>query len=174
MCILREISKHLNSDGSVNIDGFKVIYIAPMRSLVQEMVANFSKVHTHMYMYMYMLYICTYTFYICTYTCTCFKRTFYMYMYIHCTCTCIKSCIVTYIQHVHCVCLWFICTFESYNTLFQILKRILLLMPSIFLFWSPLYSVHVLVFLLVHLSIHFSTYLFIHSPISCPFYFIAS
>lgn len=43
LCILREISKHLNSDGSVNIDGFKVIYIAPMRSLVQEMVANFSK-----------------------------------------------------------------------------------------------------------------------------------
>ncbi len=44
LCILREIGKHLAPDGSVNLDEFKVIYIAPMRSLVQEMVANFSKV----------------------------------------------------------------------------------------------------------------------------------
>ena len=44
LCILREISKHLNPDGSVNVDEFKVIYIAPMRSLVQEMVGNFGKV----------------------------------------------------------------------------------------------------------------------------------
>lgn len=43
LCILREINKHMNSDGSVNLDEFKVIYVAPMRSLVQEMVANFSK-----------------------------------------------------------------------------------------------------------------------------------
>ena len=45
LCILREIHKHMNSDGSINLDEFKVIYVAPMRSLVQEMVANFSKVH---------------------------------------------------------------------------------------------------------------------------------
>ena len=44
LCILREIHKHMNSDGSINFDEFKVIYVAPMRSLVQEMVANFSKV----------------------------------------------------------------------------------------------------------------------------------
>lgn len=43
MCILREISKHLNEDGSVRKDEFKCIYIAPMRSLVQEMVGNFKK-----------------------------------------------------------------------------------------------------------------------------------
>lgn len=44
LCILREMSKHMNSEGKVNIDEFKVIYVAPMRSLVQEMVGNFSKV----------------------------------------------------------------------------------------------------------------------------------
>ena len=44
LCILREIHKHMNPDNSVNLDEFKVIYVAPMRSLVQEMVANFSKV----------------------------------------------------------------------------------------------------------------------------------
>lgn len=36
----------MNADNSVNLDEFKVIYVAPMRSLVQEMVANFSKVCT--------------------------------------------------------------------------------------------------------------------------------
>ncbi|KAI1727001.1 sec63 brl domain-containing protein [Ditylenchus destructor] len=41
MCILREISKHMNQDGSIRKDEFKCIYIAPMRSLVQEMVGNF-------------------------------------------------------------------------------------------------------------------------------------
>ena len=45
LCILRELHKHMSSDGSINLDEFKVIYVAPMRSLVQEMVANFSKVH---------------------------------------------------------------------------------------------------------------------------------
>ena len=44
LCILREINKHMTPDGTVNLDEFKVIYVAPMRSLVQEMVANFSKV----------------------------------------------------------------------------------------------------------------------------------
>lgn len=34
----------MNADNSVNLDDFKAIYVAPMRSLVQEMVANFSKV----------------------------------------------------------------------------------------------------------------------------------
>ena len=44
LCILREINKHMTPDGTINLDEFKVIYVAPMRSLVQEMVANFSKV----------------------------------------------------------------------------------------------------------------------------------
>uniref|UniRef100_A0A0N5BBZ1 U5 small nuclear ribonucleoprotein 200 kDa helicase n=1 Tax=Strongyloides papillosus TaxID=174720 RepID=A0A0N5BBZ1_STREA len=43
MCILREVSKHMNSDGTIRLDEFKCIYIAPMRSLVQEMVGSFSK-----------------------------------------------------------------------------------------------------------------------------------
>ncbi|KAK6033881.1 DEAD/DEAH box helicase [Cooperia oncophora] len=43
LAILREIGKHLNEDGSVKLDEFKCIYIAPMKSLVQEMVGNFTK-----------------------------------------------------------------------------------------------------------------------------------
>ncbi|VDK71756.1 unnamed protein product, partial [Onchocerca ochengi] len=43
LCILREISKHMNADGSIRMDEFKCIYIAPMKSLVQEMVGNFTK-----------------------------------------------------------------------------------------------------------------------------------
>jgi len=46
MAMLREIGKHINLDGTINVDDFKIIYIAPMRSLVQEMVGNFSKVRT--------------------------------------------------------------------------------------------------------------------------------
>ncbi len=34
----------MNPDNSVNLDDFKIIYVAPMKSLVQEMVANFAKV----------------------------------------------------------------------------------------------------------------------------------
>lgn len=44
MCMLREIGKHINPDGTINVDNFKIIYIAPMRSLVQEMVGSFGKV----------------------------------------------------------------------------------------------------------------------------------
>ncbi|XP_063371470.1 U5 small nuclear ribonucleoprotein 200 kDa helicase [Cydia amplana] len=43
LCILREVGKHVNDDGTVNASDFKMIYVAPMRSLVQEMVGNFSK-----------------------------------------------------------------------------------------------------------------------------------
>uniref|UniRef100_A0A8C8K5Z9 U5 small nuclear ribonucleoprotein 200 kDa helicase n=1 Tax=Oncorhynchus tshawytscha TaxID=74940 RepID=A0A8C8K5Z9_ONCTS len=43
MAMLREIGKHINLDGTINLDDFKIIYVAPMRSLVQEMVGNFSK-----------------------------------------------------------------------------------------------------------------------------------
>ncbi|CAH2236758.1 jg14251 [Pararge aegeria aegeria] len=43
LCVLREVGKHVNDDGTVNVNDFKMIYVAPMRSLVQEMVGNFSK-----------------------------------------------------------------------------------------------------------------------------------
>ncbi|XP_058793100.1 U5 small nuclear ribonucleoprotein 200 kDa helicase [Phymastichus coffea] len=43
LCMMREIGKHINDDGTINADDFKIIYIAPMRSLVQEMVGNFGK-----------------------------------------------------------------------------------------------------------------------------------
>lgn len=44
MAMLREIGKHINMDGTINVDDFKIIYVAPMRSLVQEMVGSFGKV----------------------------------------------------------------------------------------------------------------------------------
>lgn len=43
LCMMREIGKHINEDGTINADDFKMIYVAPMRSLVQEMVGNFGK-----------------------------------------------------------------------------------------------------------------------------------
>lgn len=43
LTMMREIGKHINDDGTINVDDFKIIYVAPMRSLVQEMVGNFSK-----------------------------------------------------------------------------------------------------------------------------------
>ncbi|XP_071957394.1 U5 small nuclear ribonucleoprotein 200 kDa helicase-like [Antedon mediterranea] len=43
LTILREIGRNINMDGTINVDAFKIIYIAPMRSLVQEMVGNFNK-----------------------------------------------------------------------------------------------------------------------------------
>ena len=44
LCMMREIGKHISSDGTINTDDFKIIYVAPMRSLVQEMVGSFRKV----------------------------------------------------------------------------------------------------------------------------------
>lgn len=44
LTMMKEIGKHINSrDGSIRADEFKIIYVAPMRSLVQEMVTNFGK-----------------------------------------------------------------------------------------------------------------------------------
>lgn len=44
LCMLREIGKYVNpSDGRIQVDQFKIIYIAPLKSLVQEMVGNFGK-----------------------------------------------------------------------------------------------------------------------------------
>ncbi|KAF0990898.1 hypothetical protein HZS_5841, partial [Henneguya salminicola] len=43
LCIMREVGKCLTADNKINVDEFKIIYVAPMKSLVQEMVQNFSK-----------------------------------------------------------------------------------------------------------------------------------
>lgn len=43
LTMMREIGKHINTDGTINTDEFKIIYVAPMRSLVSEMVGNFTK-----------------------------------------------------------------------------------------------------------------------------------
>eukprot|EP01133_Synstelium_polycarpum_P007678 gene7678-8985_t len=42
LAILHEIGLHIQQDGSIDLDSFKIVYIAPMKSLVQEMVQNFS------------------------------------------------------------------------------------------------------------------------------------
>jgi pre-mRNA-splicing helicase BRR2 len=42
-CMLHEMGKHLKEDGTMDLEAFKIIYIAPMRSLVQEVTGNFSK-----------------------------------------------------------------------------------------------------------------------------------
>ena len=44
LCMMREIGKYVNpNDGHIDTDQFKIIYIAPLKSLVQEMVGSFSK-----------------------------------------------------------------------------------------------------------------------------------
>lgn len=44
LTMLREIGKHRNPDtGEINLDEFKIIYIAPLKALVQEQVGNFGK-----------------------------------------------------------------------------------------------------------------------------------
>lgn len=43
LTMLREIGLHRNSDGKINTAAFKIVYVAPMKSLVQEMVLNFGK-----------------------------------------------------------------------------------------------------------------------------------
>lgn len=43
LAMMREIGKHINDDGTINADEFKIIYVAPMRSLVQEMVGEFGR-----------------------------------------------------------------------------------------------------------------------------------
>ena len=62
--MLREIGKHINSDGTINTDDFKIIYVAPMRSLVAEMVGNFRKVCVHIISVIKIFTLC---FVICTF-----------------------------------------------------------------------------------------------------------
>ena len=43
LTMLHEIGLHRRSDGSIDTSSFKMIYVAPMKALVAEMVGNFSK-----------------------------------------------------------------------------------------------------------------------------------
>ncbi|KAL2134754.1 hypothetical protein VTI74DRAFT_10910 [Chaetomium olivicolor] len=43
LTILREIGKNRNSQGEIDLDAFKIVYIAPLKALVQEQVGNFGK-----------------------------------------------------------------------------------------------------------------------------------
>lgn len=43
LTMMRELGKHIDPDGTIRADEFKIVYIAPMRSLVQEMVGSFGK-----------------------------------------------------------------------------------------------------------------------------------
>jgi pre-mRNA-splicing helicase BRR2 len=43
LTILHEIGLHRREDGSIDTSAFKIIYVAPMKALVAEMVGNFSK-----------------------------------------------------------------------------------------------------------------------------------
>jgi pre-mRNA-splicing helicase BRR2 len=43
LTVLNEISKHRNeTTGEIDLAAFKIVYVAPMKALVQEMVGNFS------------------------------------------------------------------------------------------------------------------------------------
>lgn len=43
LCIMHELGLNMNSDQQLDLDNFKIVYIAPMKALVQETVGNFSK-----------------------------------------------------------------------------------------------------------------------------------
>ena len=47
--MLRVIGKNMDLEARINTDQFKMVYIAPMRSLVQEMVGNFQAVSSHVH-----------------------------------------------------------------------------------------------------------------------------
>ena len=44
MTILHEMWMHRREDASVDKDKFKMVYVAPMKALVKEMVDSFSRV----------------------------------------------------------------------------------------------------------------------------------
>ncbi|KAL8714924.1 MAG: hypothetical protein Q9220_001437 [cf. Caloplaca sp. 1 TL-2023] len=43
LAMLREIGKHRNDGGEIMLDDFKIVYIAPLKALVQEQVGNFGR-----------------------------------------------------------------------------------------------------------------------------------
>jgi pre-mRNA-splicing helicase BRR2 len=42
LCIMHELGMHRKADGSIDTAAFKIVYVAPMKALVAEMVGNFS------------------------------------------------------------------------------------------------------------------------------------
>lgn len=43
LTMLHEIGQHRKEDGSIDLDAFKIVYVAPMKALVQECVLNFGQ-----------------------------------------------------------------------------------------------------------------------------------
>jgi pre-mRNA-splicing helicase BRR2 len=43
LCMLNQIGQHLREDGTIDLDAFKIVYVAPMKALVQECVLSFGK-----------------------------------------------------------------------------------------------------------------------------------
>ena len=43
LCMLNVLQQHRQPDGSFDLDAFKIVYVAPMKALVQECVLNFGK-----------------------------------------------------------------------------------------------------------------------------------
>eukprot|EP00879_Flechtneria_rotunda_P006108 GHRR01006421.1.p1 GENE.GHRR01006421.1~~GHRR01006421.1.p1 ORF type:complete len:1855 (+),score=687.13 GHRR01006421.1:742-6306(+) len=43
LCIMHELGLHRRPDGSIDTSAFKIVYVAPMKALVAEMVGNFTK-----------------------------------------------------------------------------------------------------------------------------------
>jgi len=87
LCMLREIGLHRNKDGTIRVNEFKIVYIAPMKSLVQEMVLNFGqrlKVRD----------VCVFVI-VCICVCVCVCVCMYVYM-----CVCAKK------HRLICVCVY--------------------------------------------------------------------
>ncbi|GIL50154.1 hypothetical protein Vafri_6292 [Volvox africanus] len=49
LCIMHELGLHLRPDGTIDTAAFKIVYVAPMKALVAEMVGNFTKRLTEKY-----------------------------------------------------------------------------------------------------------------------------
>lgn len=43
LCMLNQLGQHMKEDGSFDLDAFKIVYVAPMKALVQECVQSFGK-----------------------------------------------------------------------------------------------------------------------------------
>ena len=43
LAVALQMGLHLRADGSVDTGAFKIVYVAPMKALVAEMVGNFSE-----------------------------------------------------------------------------------------------------------------------------------
>lgn len=43
LTVLHEVGLNINAEGELDLDNFKIVYIAPMKALVQETVGNFTK-----------------------------------------------------------------------------------------------------------------------------------